>query len=395
MRLYALFYLGSFFLFVVLSTLLLKARGVNGKLRNTLALVYVLGMMLGAHAFHYAFCEHTLVNEPIRAFYASLPNDEGGLLANLSGLRAATVGAGGLWGGPLFAVLTMVPLVVFLKLSVRTKHDLLDAFAVGFPYALALAKVGCLVNGCCYGVEGSGPLYVRFTWVPEDSGCYMRSCFPTQLLDLLIYLSIATALLAAFARAVARGRLVLWFVLLFSVARFASEFTRGDNVGGKLLGLSPVQVVLLVSFAISGALLIHGQLYGAVLNWRASRMGVQTRGAGAAAAGDRGVAILDRYALVFLVVLLLALFVFPVLALPLSLLGILFLIRLYLALSRGGSAVQWSRAFNAFACSALVLLFVSAFLLASFVPFYIGVCLFLAALVAILDRFYASTATVG
>jgi prolipoprotein diacylglyceryltransferase len=233
MSLYALFYLSSFVLFVALATSLLKSRGINGKLRNTVTLAYLIGMMLGAHALYYALCERTLVNASISEFYANFPNGQGGLLANLPDLRAAATGAGGLWGGPLFAMLTLLPLVVFLRLGMQTKRDLLDTFAVSFPYGLALAKIGCFVNGCCHGAEGSGPLYIKFTWVPKNSACYMKSCFPMQLLDLLIYLAIATVLLALFIKSRESGKLILWFVLLYSVGRFASEFTRGDDVGGK------------------------------------------------------------------------------------------------------------------------------------------------------------------
>jgi prolipoprotein diacylglyceryltransferase len=392
MSLYALFYLASFVLFVALSSALLKARGANGKLRNTVTLAYLIGMMLGAHALYYTLCERTLANTAIREFYSSLSNGQGGLLANLSGLRGATTGAGGLWGGPLFVMLTLLPLVVTLRLDLRTKRDLLDTFAVSFPYALALAKVGCFVNGCCHGVEGSGPLYIQFTWVPKNSACYMKSCFPTQLLDLLIYLSIATVLLALFLKPVQRGKLILWFVLLYSVGRFASEFTRGDDVGGKLYGLSPVQVVLVASCAASILLLLQRRLFDRILSVQLARTGTRTEDASASAPTDRSLERSDRQLLVAVFSILLALFVFPILALPLLLLGVLFLVRLRPALRDGSSARQWSRAFNTFAYWALDLLFVTVFLLTSLVPFYISYALVLALAVAILNKFFESLA---
>jgi hypothetical protein len=90
--------------------------------------------------------------------------------------------------------------------------------------------------------------------------------------------------------------------------------------------------------------------------------------------------------------ILLALFVFPILALPLLLLGVLFLVRLRPALRDGSSARQWSRAFNTFAYWALDLLFVTVFLLTSLVPFYISYALVLALAVAILNKFFESLA---
>jgi hypothetical protein len=52
---------------------------------------------------------------------------------------------------------------------------------------------------------------------------------PTQLYDAGLVLLIACGLLAAYLRGAARGRLLLWWGALWALARFATEWTRGDS----------------------------------------------------------------------------------------------------------------------------------------------------------------------
>ena len=110
----------------------------------------------------------------------------------------------------MFAILALLPFVLFFRLDLRTKHDLLDVFAVAFPFALAFAKIGCFVTGCCHGIEGEGPVFLRFTWVPKDTQWYMRSLFPTQLLDMLIYFLIGVGLSLLRRKGTQDGKLMLW-----------------------------------------------------------------------------------------------------------------------------------------------------------------------------------------
>lgn len=214
MRLYAVFYLGSFFLFAILSGKLLKVGRLNGKFLNLFVLVYIIGMIFGAHAFYCLFCKHTLVNDSLQEVYARFSASPDWWCSpscsdlDVSGFLSATTG--GFWGGPLFAILALLPFVLFFRLDLRTKHDLLDVFAVAFPFALAFAKIGCFVTGCCRGIEGEGPLFLRFTWVPKDTQWYMRSLFPTQLLDMLIYFLIGVGLSLLRRKGTQDGKLMLW-----------------------------------------------------------------------------------------------------------------------------------------------------------------------------------------
>ena len=62
MTLYALFYLGSFVLFLVLTTYMVRSQGLDGKLAGVLAIVYLVGMMMGAHVLYFPVVEHTMTS---------------------------------------------------------------------------------------------------------------------------------------------------------------------------------------------------------------------------------------------------------------------------------------------------------------------------------------------
>jgi prolipoprotein diacylglyceryltransferase len=386
MTLYALFYVASFALFLILAAHMIRARGLDGKLAGLLAIVYLVGMMMGAHALYFPFVEHTMTSEAVQQSYARLPAGQESLLAKMGQLRALAFA--GLWGGPWFTLLGLLLFVILLRLDRRAKEGLLDVFAISFAFALALSKLACLANGCCHGVEGIGPLFVRFTWVPEYSASYMKRCFPTQVLDLAVYALIGAGLLVAYRRKPRDGRLILWFVLLYAGGRFATEFTRGDNVGGKVYGLSPVQIVLLAALPISLFLLSRPRLFERILSLRAPSKSIPSGRALPPTAQGVRIDRLDTSMRWVLLALVLACYtIAPVV--PLLLLAVLLLAaRTYACLKARDDPVHWSRLHNAFTYAGLVILFVLAFLSPYLGLFFIGFVVFAAVEAAILTRFW-------
>ncbi len=116
-----------------------------------------------------------------------------------------------------------------------------DLFAVPLPLALAVARVGCLLRGCCYGRQATAWPAMR---LPDIHG-HWASRYPTQLADILANLLIF-ALLAMLERRAGRsaphpdrargegesrpfdGFLFLLFVMLHYGQRFVFEFWRAD-----------------------------------------------------------------------------------------------------------------------------------------------------------------------
>lgn len=125
----------------------------------------------------------------------------------------------------------------------RTVDLLVPPLAV----AHAFGRVGCFLNGCCYGKVTSLPWGVRF---PSDG---LRR-HPTQLYEMLALLAIFL-LLKRIERGDPRpGTVLLSYGASYGLWRFLVEFLRGDNPPFAL-GLTVFQWVGLALAGVSAVLL--------------------------------------------------------------------------------------------------------------------------------------------
>jgi phosphatidylglycerol:prolipoprotein diacylglycerol transferase len=76
-------------------------------------------------------------------------------------------------GGVLLALATMVAYLAYCKLPVRRTLDIL---AIGLMVGLGFGRIGCFLNGCCYGRPADLPWAVRF---PYDSFAYVSQINPS------------------------------------------------------------------------------------------------------------------------------------------------------------------------------------------------------------------------
>jgi len=115
-------------------------------------------------------------------------------------------------------------------------------------FGLALGRIGCFFNGCCYGEESDSIFAVRF---PK----HLHAVHPTQL-----YESIAALAVCAITYFVIRphkrqhGAVFGWMVALYGAARFVLEYWRADE-RGELFGLSSSQLIA-IPMMLLGAYLI-------------------------------------------------------------------------------------------------------------------------------------------
>ncbi|MBI4345901.1 MAG: prolipoprotein diacylglyceryl transferase [Elusimicrobia bacterium] len=134
-----------------------------------------------------------------------------------------------------------------------------DYFALAGAVGHAIGRLGCLAAGCCHGAPTTLPWAITF----RDPDCLVpdsllgRPLHPSQLYEVLGNLLIAGAVWKLLAKRaegrVAAGTPFLVYIPLYALLRFLVEFTRADDRGGFLLGLSPAQwtAVLLVAAALA------------------------------------------------------------------------------------------------------------------------------------------------
>jgi prolipoprotein diacylglyceryl transferase len=123
-----------------------------------------------------------------------------------------------------------------------------DALAVGAPLALAIARVGCTLNGCCYGIPALGlPWAVVYTH-PNSLAPLNTPLHPTQIYHLLWNLIVFVIVWRLRGRFKPEGSLFFFFLCIFAVGDFGIRFLRTDVP--VLGGLRQAQVLDIAILAV-------------------------------------------------------------------------------------------------------------------------------------------------
>ena len=113
---------------------------------------------------------------------------------------------------------------IYCRLRRLSFAPLADLAAPGIILAQAIGRVGCILNGCCYGKPTSLPwgfIYPRVSGEPVH---------PTQLYELLGDLIIFALLFWVFrGRLRPSGSLLAMYLALYSALTFTVRFWRGDT----------------------------------------------------------------------------------------------------------------------------------------------------------------------
>lgn len=123
---------------------------------------------------------------------------------------------GGLAGGILAGVIAC-------RLKKINVGDMADLAAMSFPLGYCLGRIGCLLNGCCYGGVCELPWAVRFE---RPDGSFTPPSHPAQLYSALIAILMYAALLPIERGRKFRGQVMLAYVFLYGLYRFCMEFVR-------------------------------------------------------------------------------------------------------------------------------------------------------------------------
>jgi phosphatidylglycerol---prolipoprotein diacylglyceryl transferase len=121
-----------------------------------------------------------------------------------------------------------------------------DVLAPGIALGHVFGRIGCLMNGCCYGYPTHCSWAVRFPATHATGGVPVH---PTELYEALLDLGLALGLAWFFRRRKRDGQVFAAYLILYALVRFFVEFYRGDYTVYYLHGLlSPGQVLSCVVF---------------------------------------------------------------------------------------------------------------------------------------------------
>jgi phosphatidylglycerol:prolipoprotein diacylglycerol transferase len=155
------------------------------------------------------------------------------------------VSYGGILGALLYGL--FAPKTSLLDLFKR-----LDILAVGLPLFEGIYRIGCLLNGCCYGREytGFGAMYL-----PDDFHHWALR-YPTQLLYILLGFGLFLFLFWQFRRNSHAGRLAALFMILYGIGRLAIDGLRGNVINLGIINLHQAAAILLILLGIAGWILL-------------------------------------------------------------------------------------------------------------------------------------------
>ncbi|MCM8779407.1 MAG: prolipoprotein diacylglyceryl transferase [Candidatus Omnitrophica bacterium] len=142
---------------------------------------------------------------------------------------------GGVLGGIIWGL-------IFAKIKKISFWKLADTFAPFFALGEALQRIGCFLNGCCYGKETTVPWAVVFTHPSAIAPKYLP-LHPTQL-----YLSLGSFFIFLFLwskrkKIIYNGQVFLNYLILHSLFRSIVENFRADALHFGKTGIKTAQLL--------------------------------------------------------------------------------------------------------------------------------------------------------
>ena len=205
-----------------------ERQGVPGEKIWDMAFCLFLSGIAGARVFYLVQYRDRVfenVRTPVEFFNAVFNLSNGGIV---------------LYGGLIAAA---VAYFTFCHVHRLRPLALLDIITPSIFLGIGFGRIGCFLNGCCYGDESHLPWAVQF---PRDSATFgalvekgllspdalcTMPLHPTQIYSAIDGFVIATITAWYFTRRRRNGEVFAVGLLIYPVTRFLIEFIRGDEPG--------------------------------------------------------------------------------------------------------------------------------------------------------------------
>ena len=148
-------------------------------------------------------------------------------------------GTGTWFGVPIFGP---IGAFIILKLLKKPFWTHLGSFTPGLALAHVISRIGCLVEGCCYGTPTSLPWAIY----SKKLGTMVH---PTQVYSMIGEVISFIILQLLWRKKEFRSYLFPLYGMLFATHRFISEFFRGSDAGPAIVpGLTIFQLICICLF---------------------------------------------------------------------------------------------------------------------------------------------------
>jgi len=211
-------------------------RGVDRNQVMDLSLIVVLCAILGSRLLYVV---------------THLPEFQGRWLDTVNPFQSnGQIGIAGLsmLGGVLLSLIAIVTFCTVKKISLLKLGDIL---APSFGLGIFITRIGCFMNGCCFGKACDLPWAVTFPLnSPAGSVLQGVSIHPTQLYSSLYGLLIVLLIIALDRKPRFDGFVMSIFFMLYGLARFLVEFIRyaepSTMAGHSALTINQVIALLMI-----------------------------------------------------------------------------------------------------------------------------------------------------
>lgn len=211
----------GFLIAVYLASREARQSGIAPQKIFDLGLYALIAGIIGARALHVLLDFEYYANYPLEIILIT----KGGL-AFQGGLVTGIIGA---W--------------LFIKRNGMPLWKTADIFVPYVALGQAIGRIGCLLNGCCYGKPTISSIGIHLPG-------HIFPVHPTQLYSSLFLLSAFLALRQIYRKRIFDGAVFFSYLIIFSAGRFFIDFYRGD-LRGVLFGLTTSQLISILIILLS------------------------------------------------------------------------------------------------------------------------------------------------
>ncbi len=239
----------SFLSGILLSMYFAKQRGLDPNVVSDAGLYLIISAIVGARAYYVMTHFHEF---------------RGDLLSIVNPFQDGRIGISGLvmYGGFIAAIITTA---LFFKIKKLPVLPYLDVFSPGVGVGIALTRVGCFLNGCCYGVAAKAGSFLSVNYpinVNSPAGWYQHKILgapgllPTQFFESIGGIVIAVTLyLVGRSKFAFAGLQFYLLIVMYAVLRFFIESVRYIETP-KIGPFSHNQLICIVSFLVFGGIIV-------------------------------------------------------------------------------------------------------------------------------------------
>jgi phosphatidylglycerol:prolipoprotein diacylglycerol transferase len=237
----------SFLSGIFIAMYLAKQRGLNPDAVSDVGLYTIISAIVGARLYYVMTHFHEF---------------RGDLLSIVNPFHDGQIGISGLvmYGGFIMAIVTAT---LFFKIKKLPILPYLDVCSPSVGLGIALTRIGCFLNGCCYGVAAKPGsfLSINYPGVQSPAGYYQHAVGAQGLLPTQFFESAGGIVIAVTLYLVGRSKFAFaglqfyLLVVMYAVLRFFIETVRYIETQ-KIGPFSHNQLICIVLFLVFGGIIV-------------------------------------------------------------------------------------------------------------------------------------------